>query len=70
MSSKHIAIVRGGAGGLVFGNEPRRRLSTPNLTSVYQFGPFQLDAPERRLLREGVQVPLRLKAFETLRMLV
>jgi DNA-binding winged helix-turn-helix (wHTH) protein/pimeloyl-ACP methyl ester carboxylesterase len=42
----------------------------PGPTGVYEFGPFQLDAPERRLLRDGVQVPLRLKAFETLRMLV
>jgi TolB-like protein len=70
VSSKHIAIVRGGTGMLVVGNEPRRRPSMPSLTGVYQFGPFQLDASERRLLRDGVQVPLRLKAFETLRMLV
>jgi TolB-like protein/Tfp pilus assembly protein PilF len=42
----------------------------PSRAGVYQFGPFQLDAPERRLLRDGVHVPLRLKSFETLRMLV
>jgi TolB-like protein/Flp pilus assembly protein TadD len=42
----------------------------PSRTGVYQFGPFQLDVPERRLLRDGVQVPLRLKAFDTLRVLV
>ena len=45
-------------------------LGMPSRTGVYQFGPFQLDAHERRLLRDGAQVPLRLKAFETLRMLV
>jgi adenylate cyclase len=37
---------------------------------VYQFGPFQLDTGEHRLLREGVEVPLQLKAFETLCILV
>ena len=36
----------------------------------YQFGPFQLDATEHRLLRDGVEVPLQLKAFETLCILV
>jgi DNA-binding response OmpR family regulator len=66
MSSKHIAIVRAGTGGLVVGNEPL----VPSLTGIYQFGPFQLDAPERRLLRNGAPVPLRLKSFETLRILV
>src|SRR5215468_816139 len=60
---------RGGTLGLVVDNEPQRQLPMPS-TGIYQFGPFQLDAAERRLLRDGVQVPLRLKAFETLRMLV
>jgi pimeloyl-ACP methyl ester carboxylesterase/DNA-binding winged helix-turn-helix (wHTH) protein len=36
----------------------------------YQFGPFELDASEYRLLRNGVEVPLQLKAFETLCVLV
>jgi pimeloyl-ACP methyl ester carboxylesterase/DNA-binding winged helix-turn-helix (wHTH) protein len=36
----------------------------------YQFGPFQLDAAEHRLMRNGVAVPLQLKAFETLCVLV
>ena len=36
----------------------------------YQFGPFQLDAAEHQLLRDGVEVPLQLKAFETLCILV
>ena len=54
---------------LVVDNEPWRKLPMPS-TGVYQFGPFQLDTAERRLLRDGVQVPLRLKAFDTLRILV
>src|SRR5713226_10272505 len=65
-----MVIVGGGTGRLVVGREPRPRLCMPTRTGVYQFGPFQLDAPERRLFRDGLQVPLRLKAFETLRMLV
>jgi pimeloyl-ACP methyl ester carboxylesterase/DNA-binding winged helix-turn-helix (wHTH) protein len=36
----------------------------------YQFGPFQLDTAEHRLLRNGVEVQLQLKVFETLCMLV
>jgi len=39
-------------------------------TIHYQFGPFKLDAAEHRLLRDGVEVPLQLKAFETLCLLV
>jgi adenylate cyclase len=70
MSSKHIAIVRRQHGGPVVANEVQRRLSAPSPAGVYKFGPFQLDAPECRLLRDGVQVPLRLKTFETLRVLV
>jgi len=35
-----------------------------------QFGPFHLDAAEHRLLRNGVEVPLQLKVFETLCLLV
>jgi adenylate cyclase len=38
--------------------------------AIYQFGPFHLDAAEHRLLRDGVEVPLQLKAFETLCVLV
>jgi len=37
---------------------------------IYQFGNFQLDAGERRLLREGREIPLRLKVFEMLLLLV
>jgi adenylate cyclase len=37
---------------------------------TYQFGPFHLDAAEHRLLRNGIEVPLQFKAFETLCILV
>jgi pimeloyl-ACP methyl ester carboxylesterase/DNA-binding winged helix-turn-helix (wHTH) protein len=37
---------------------------------AYRFGPFQLDVRERRLSRGGEVIPLRLKVFETLRVLV
>ncbi len=42
----------------------------PRSCAIYQFGPFHLDAAEHRLLRDGVEVPLQLKAFETLCILV
>lgn len=38
--------------------------------AVYRFGPFELDGAEYRLLRNGIEVPLQLKAFETLCILV
>jgi pimeloyl-ACP methyl ester carboxylesterase/DNA-binding winged helix-turn-helix (wHTH) protein len=37
---------------------------------VYQFGPFQLDVTERRLLEDGEPVSLRSKVFDTLALLV
>src|SRR5271157_6531688 len=37
---------------------------------LYEFGPFQLDPEKRLLLRENQPVPLQLKAFETLLVLV
>jgi pimeloyl-ACP methyl ester carboxylesterase/DNA-binding winged helix-turn-helix (wHTH) protein len=37
---------------------------------AYQFGPFQLDARERRLSRGDEVIPLRLKVFDTLLVLV
>jgi len=37
---------------------------------IYRFGSFQLDEQERRLTCEGNQIPLTLKAFETLLLLV
>lgn len=36
----------------------------------YEFGPFRLDLTQRILLREGQQVPLTLKAYEPLLVLV
>lgn len=38
--------------------------------SVYTFGPFRLEAHERRLMRSGSLVPLSGKAFDTLLLLV
>jgi TolB-like protein/Tfp pilus assembly protein PilF len=38
--------------------------------SSYEFGPFRLDAPERRLLRDGKAVPLAPKVFDTLLALI
>ena len=37
---------------------------------VFEFGPFRLDCAERVLLREGRPVPLTLKAFDVLMLLV
>jgi pimeloyl-ACP methyl ester carboxylesterase/DNA-binding winged helix-turn-helix (wHTH) protein len=37
---------------------------------TYRFGPFQLDVRERRLSRGAVVIPLRLKVFDTLRVLI
>jgi Tol biopolymer transport system component/DNA-binding winged helix-turn-helix (wHTH) protein len=38
--------------------------------SCYEFGAFLLDGKERLLLRDGQEIPLTPKAFETLRLLV
>jgi DNA-binding winged helix-turn-helix (wHTH) protein len=40
------------------------------LRGAYRFGPFQLDVLDRRLSRGADVIPLRLKVFETLRVLV
>ena len=37
---------------------------------MYRFGPFQLDVREHRLCRAGIVIPLRLKVFDTLCVLV
>ncbi|HEX8071477.1 MAG TPA: winged helix-turn-helix domain-containing protein [Pyrinomonadaceae bacterium] len=37
---------------------------------LYEFGPFRLDATDRRLLREGAPIPLTPKVFDTLLALV
>jgi pimeloyl-ACP methyl ester carboxylesterase/DNA-binding winged helix-turn-helix (wHTH) protein len=42
----------------------------PPTAGLYQFGPFQLDPAEHRLLRNGVEVSLQLKTFEILCLLV
>ena len=42
----------------------------PESLPVYRFGPFRLDVAERRLSREGAALPVRLKVFDTLRVLV
>lgn len=42
----------------------------PRKFGTYQFGPFLLEAGEHRLLRDGVEINLQLKAFETLCFLV
>jgi pimeloyl-ACP methyl ester carboxylesterase len=42
----------------------------PGTHPVYRFGPFRLEVAERRLSRGDVALPLRLKVFDTLRVLV
>ncbi|HST10178.1 MAG TPA: alpha/beta fold hydrolase [Terriglobales bacterium] len=42
----------------------------PNATARYEFEGFELDVPERRLLRGGSEVDLAPKVFDTLRLLV
>jgi DNA-binding winged helix-turn-helix (wHTH) protein/pimeloyl-ACP methyl ester carboxylesterase len=42
----------------------------PNPAPVFRFGPFRLNVAERRLSRDEEVVPLRLKVFDTLRILV
>ncbi|HEY7169998.1 MAG TPA: hypothetical protein VH417_04070 [Vicinamibacterales bacterium] len=42
----------------------------PDPAPVFRFGPFRLDVAERRLSRNDEVLPLRLKVFETLRVLV
>jgi pimeloyl-ACP methyl ester carboxylesterase/DNA-binding winged helix-turn-helix (wHTH) protein len=37
---------------------------------VHRFGSFKLDVPERRLVRDGLEIPLPHKVFTTLRVLV
>lgn len=40
------------------------------LNDVWEFGPFRLEARERRLLNDGKSIPLPPKVFDTLRLLV
>jgi DNA-binding winged helix-turn-helix (wHTH) protein len=37
---------------------------------AFRFGPYHLDVRERRLSRAGTVIPLRIKVFDTLRLLV
>src|SRR5690348_6481090 len=39
-------------------------------SDIYVFGPFRLDKADRRLTREGEQIELRMKVFDTLCVLV
>ena len=41
-----------------------------HVDAAYRFGPFHLDVRERRLSRGSEVIPLRLKVFDTLRVLV
>jgi DNA-binding winged helix-turn-helix (wHTH) protein/tetratricopeptide (TPR) repeat protein len=43
---------------------------TTNGDEIYRFGPFELDARRKHLLRDGKVIPLQPKAFETLVILV
>jgi DNA-binding winged helix-turn-helix (wHTH) protein/pimeloyl-ACP methyl ester carboxylesterase len=45
-------------------------VADPGVPGAYRFGPFQLDVRERRLSRGSDVIPLRLKVFDTLRVLV
>lgn len=45
-------------------------MAEPSGRGAYRFGPFQLDVRERRLLRGADAIPVRLKVFDTLRVLV
>jgi pimeloyl-ACP methyl ester carboxylesterase len=47
-----------------------RLVTNTPVGGAYQFGPFRLDARERRLFRGDEVIPLRLKVFDTLRVLV
>ena len=45
-------------------------MADTGVRAAYRFGPFHLDVRERRLSRGSDVIPLRLKVFETLRVLV
>ena len=45
-------------------------MSDTAVRGAYRFGPFHLDARERRLSRGDEVIPLRLKVFDTLLVLV
>lgn len=41
-----------------------------HVTRFYDFGPFRIDASQHLLLRDGIEIPLTPKAFDTLLLLV
>ena len=45
-------------------------MADTGVRGAYRFGPFHLDVRERRLSRGSDVIPLRLKVFDTLRVLV
>jgi pimeloyl-ACP methyl ester carboxylesterase len=47
-----------------------RNYRVAEVVGVYQFGSFKLDGPERRLVRDGMEIPLPHKVFTTLHLLV
>ena len=47
-----------------------QKYMTEPYTTAYEFGPFRLDPAARRLLRDGVPVPLTAKLFDILLLLV
>jgi DNA-binding response OmpR family regulator len=47
-----------------------RAVSTEPTNDAYAFGPFLLEPRERRLLRNGQPVPLTVRAFDLLQVLV
>ena len=47
-----------------------KTLPPQHVDAAYRFGPFHLDVRERRLSRGSEVIPLRLKVFDTLRVLV
>ena len=51
-------------------DSPMKTLPPQHVDAAYRFGPFHLDVRERRLSRGAEVIPLRLKVFETLRVLV
>jgi len=45
-------------------------VKSEEIKRVYEFGPFRIDAEDRTLWRAGEQVPLTIKAFDTLLVLI
>src|SRR5262245_25418639 len=52
------------------GNNLGGRVMSQQPNHIYEFGSFRLDVAERMLLREGEAIPLQLKAFDLLHVLV